>query len=194
MPRLTAGAGDALVVVDLQVDFCPGGALAVPGGDEVVAPVNRLLALPGWFRVATRDWHPPGHVSFKAQGGLWPPHCVAGAPGAEFHPGMDASKVDLVVSKATRRDADAYSGFQGTTLAAELKRRGVGRLFVCGLATDYCVRATALDGRREGLEVVVVEDAVRAVDVQPGDGERALREMRGAGCVMARSGDVAAQT
>ena len=191
MPKLTAGAGDALVVVDLQVDFCPGGALAVRGGDQVVPPVNRLLALPGWLKVATRDWHPPGHVSFRAQGGAWPPHCVAGTPGARFHPGVDASRVDLIVSKAARPEADAYSGFEGTALAADLRGRGVKRIFVCGLATDYCVRATALDGRREGLEVVVVEDAVRAVDLKEGDGARALEEMRRAGCRMARSGDIA---
>lgn len=192
MPRLTVGASDALVVVDLQVDFCPGGALEVREGDQVVAPVNRLLAVPGWLKVATRDWHPPDHVSFKAQGGAWPLHCVAESPGARFHPGMDASRVDFIVSKATRRDADAYSGFEGTALAADLRSRGVRRIFVCGLATDYCVRATALDGRREGLEVVVVEDAVRAVDLQPGDGARALDEMRGAGCAVGRSGDIAA--
>lgn len=191
MPRMAVGASDALVVVDLQVDFCPGGALAVPEGDRVVAPVNRLLAVPGWLKVATRDWHPSDHVSFQARGGPWPSHCVAGSPGAQFHPGMDASKVDCIVSKAAHRDAEAYSGFEGTTLAADLRARGVNRLFVCGLATDYCVRATALDGRREGLEVVVVEDAVRAVDLEPGDGERTLGEMREAGCAMARSGDIA---
>jgi len=191
MPEFAVGASDALVVVDLQVDFCPGGALAVKDGDQVVAPVNRLLALPGWLKVATRDWHTPDHVSFKVQGGLWPVHCVAGSPGARFHPGLDASRVDLIVSKAARREADAYSGFEGTGLAADLRGRGVKRIFVCGLATDYCVRATALDGRREGLEVVVVEDAVRAVDLQPGDGARALKEMHGAGCVLARSADIA---
>ena len=191
MPEFAVGASDALVVVDLQVDFCPGGSLAVKDGDQVVAPVNRLLALPGWLKVATRDWHTPDHVSFKAEGGLWPVHCVAGSPGARFHPGLDASRVDLIVSKAARREADAYSGFEGTGLAADLRGRGVKRIFVCGLATDYCVRATALDGRREGLEVVVVEDAVRAVDLQPGDGARALKEMHGAGCVLARSADIA---
>jgi len=145
----------------------------------------------GIMNVATQDWHPPGHVSFRAQGGAWPPHCVAGTPGARFHPGVDASRVDLIVSKAARPEADAYSGFEGTALAADLRGRGVKRIFVCGLATDYCVRATALDGRREGLEVVVVEDAVRAVDLKEGDGARALEEMRRAGCRMARSGDIA---
>ena len=192
MPRIPVSPSDALIVVDLQVDFCPGGALAVPEGDRVVEPVNRLLAAPGWFRVATRDWHPPDHVSFRARGGIWPPHCVQGTPGAEFHPGMDAAKADLVVSKGDRPGEEAYSGFQGTALRDELRRRGVQRLFVCGLATDYCVLNTALDGRKAGFEVIVLEDAVRAVDVQPGDGARALDEMREAGCAVARSAGVAA--
>ncbi len=191
MPKFTVGPKDALVVVDLQVDFCPGGALPVPEGDRVVGPVNRLLGLSGWVKVATRDWHPPDHASFRGRGGAWPPHCVADTPGARFHPGVDAGKADLIISKATRRDAEAYSGFEGTSLAEELRARGVERIFVCGLATDYCVRATALDGRRESLEVVVLEDAIRAVDVQPGDGGRALEEMRRAGCAIARSEDVA---
>ncbi|MEE9275853.1 MAG: nicotinamidase [bacterium] len=190
MASFRIGPRDALIVVDLQVDFCPGGSLAVPSGDEIVAPVNRLLGLEGWRKAATRDWHPADHLSFKDRGGIWPPHCVAGTPGAEFHPGMAAGKVDEVVSKGDRADAEAYSGFDGTPLAADLRAAGVSRIFVCGLATDYCVRATALDGRREGLEVVLLEDAVRAVDVEPGDGERALEEMRAAGCAFARSGDI----
>ena len=183
-------AGDGLVVVDLQVDFCPGGALAVAGGDAIVSPVNRLLATPAWTKVATRDWHPADHASFEAQGGIWPVHCVAQTQGAAFHPGMDAGAVEMVVSKATTRDAEAYSGFDGTSLAEDLRARGIERLFVCGLATDYCVKATALDARREGFEVVVVVDAIRAVNVNPGDGEKAVEEMRAAGCAFARSSDI----
>ncbi len=190
MSDIAAGSEDALVVVDLQIDFCLGGALAVSEGDLIVPLVNRLLALSRPFKAATRDWHPAGHVSFQAQGGLWPPHCVAETPGARFHPGMDADRVDLIISKGALKDADAYSGFDGTRLAAELKSRGVRRIFVCGLATDYCVRATALDGRSEGLEVVVLEDAIRAVDVKPGDGDRAIQEMLGAGCALAKSVDI----
>ena len=190
MAEYSPDAQDGLIVVDLQVDFCPGGALAVAEGDEVVAPVNGLLNIPGWMKVATRDWHPADHASFEAQGGIWPVHCVAETRGAAFHPGMEAGKVEMVVSKATTRDAEAYSGFDGTTLADDLREAGIGRLFVCGLATDYCVKATALDARREGFEVVVVEDAVRAVNVNPGDGEKAIEEMRAAGCAFALSSEI----
>ncbi len=190
MSAYTPDAKDALLVVDLQVDFCPGGALAVSGGDEVVAPVNALLAIPGWWKVATRDWHPPDHASFENQGGIWPVHCVAETPGAAFHPQMEAARVDAVVSKATTRKAEAYSGFDGTALAGDLRARGIARVFVCGLATDYCVKATALDARREGFGVVVVEDAVRAVNLAAQDGARAIAEMREAGCVFALSQEV----
>lgn len=190
MAEYSPGAKDGLIVVDLQVDFCPGGALAVAGGDEIVSPVNGLLNIPGWMKVATRDWHPADHTSFEAQGGIWPVHCVADTPGAAFHPRMNASDVEMVVSKATTREAEAYSGFDGTSLADDLRAKGIERLFVCGLATDYCVKATALDARREGFEVVVVEDAVRAVNVNPGDGEKAIEEMRAAGCAFAPSSEI----
>ena len=190
MAEYSPGAKDGLIVVDLQVDFCPGGALAVAEGDGIVAPVNGLLDIPGWMKVATRDWHPADHASFEAQGGIWPVHCVADTPGAAFHPQMNAGVVEMVVSKATTRDAEAYSGFDGTTLAGDLRAAGIGRLFVCGLATDYCVKATALDARREGFEVVVLEDAIRAVNVDPKDGENAIEEMRAAGCAFALSSDI----
>ena len=190
MPRYAPNAKDGLIVVDLQVDFCPGGALAVADGEEVVSPVNGLLEISAWWRVATRDWHPADHVSFQGRGGVWPPHCVAETPGAAFHPRMRTERVDAVVSKAAARDAEAYSGFDGTGLADDLRARGIARLFVCGLATDYCVKATALDARREGFDVVLVEDAVRAVTLDPGDGERAIAAMREAGCALALSGDI----
>ena len=190
MDEYSPGAEDALIVVDLQVDFCPGGALAVAEGDEIAPPVNRLLEMPYWTKVATRDWHPADHVSFQAQGGIWPVHCVAESHGAAFHPIMNAGKVEMVVSKATTREAEAYSGFDGTPLADDLRARGIERLFVCGLATDYCVKATALDARREGFEVIVIEDAIRAVNVEPGDGENAIKEMRAAGCDFARSSNI----
>ena len=190
MAEYSPDAQDGLIVVDLQVDFCPGGALAVAEGDDVVAPVNGLLEITGWMKVATRDWHPADHASFEAQGGIWPVHCVAETRGAAFHPRMEAGKVEMVVSKATTRDAEAYSGFDGTTLADDLREAGIERLFVCGLATDYCVKATALDARREGFEVVVVEDAIRAVNVNPGDGKKAIEEMRAAGCAFAPSSEI----
>jgi nicotinamidase/pyrazinamidase len=182
-------ARDALVVVDVQNDFCPGGALAVAEGDRVVAVLNRYaaaFAARGAPVFASRDWHPEQTRHFVAGGGPWPPHCLQGTPGARFHPDLRLPAGTVVVSKGMDPDEDAYSSFQardedGTDFATLLRRRGVRRLFVGGLATDYCVRATALDGLAAGFEVVVLEDAVRAVDVQPGDGERALTEMAAAG-------------
>lgn len=170
----------ALIVVDVQNDFCPGGALAVPDGDAVVEQVNRL-ASEAPFVVATRDWHPPDHGSFAEQGGPWPVHCVAGSAGAELHPGIDQGSVDLVVDKGQSRDTEGYSGFEATGLAELLRSRGVDTVDVAGLALDYCVRATALDAKRAGFGVVVHRDATRAVEVTPGDGERAVAELRAAG-------------
>jgi nicotinamidase/pyrazinamidase len=183
---------DALIVVDVQNDFCPGGALPVPRGDQVVTPINRILGLTGWLTVATRDWHPPDHCSFKPQGGIWPVHCVAGTRGAAFHPGLDGMKIRQIISKATSKDAEAYSGFQGTELAGLLRGQGIQRVLVCGLATDYCVKATALDAREAGLDVVVLEDAIRGVEVQPGDCARAMREMAAAGIQFAKTTDLTA--
>jgi nicotinamidase/pyrazinamidase len=182
---------DALLVVDVQRDFCPGGALAVPHGDDVVPVIDRLLGVADWMTVATRDWHPADHCSFKAQGGIWPPHCVAGTEGAAFHPALDQSRIRTVVSKAVTRDAEAYSGFQGTDLAARLAARGIRRVFVCGLATDYCVKATALDARRAGLDVVVIEDAIRGVEVTAGDCAKAIDEMRASAIVLTPSAALA---
>jgi nicotinamidase/pyrazinamidase len=177
-------SGDALIVVDVQNDFLPGGALAVARGDEVLPVLNRWIetfadhGLPVFF---TRDWHPPDHCSFEAQGGIWPPHCVAGTQGASFADGLEMPPVVRVVSTATTPDKEAYSGFEGTSLAGELRALGVKRVFVGGLATDYCVKETVLDARKEGFEVAVIAAAVRAVNVDPGDGERALEAMQQAG-------------
>jgi len=181
---------DALIVVDVQNDFCPGGALPVPQGDQVVPAINRTLDLAGWLSIATRDWHPQDHCSFKPQGGIWPVHCVAGTRGAALHPGLDAMKLRHLISKATTKAAEGYSGFQGTELGALLKGQGVRRVFVCGLATDYCVKATALDARKAGFEVVVLEDAIRGVEVQPGDCARAMQEMAAAGIGFAKTTDL----
>jgi len=172
---------DALIVVDVQQDFCPGGALPVPDGDAVVPAVNRALAATDWLTVATRDWHPPDHCSFAPQGGIWPVHCVAGTPGAAFHPGLDVGRFRWIVDKATRREVEAYSGFQGTELAARLAAAGIRRLFVCGLATDYCVKATVLDARRARFAVFLLTDAIRGVEVHAGDCATSLEEMRTAG-------------
>lgn len=187
------GPRDALLVVDVQDDFLPGGALGITGGDAIVEPINRLLeawrarGLPVYL---SRDWHPPGHCSFAAQGGPWPEHCVASTPGARFARRLRTDPQDTVISKATRADRDAYSALDGTPLADSLRSRGITRLFVAGLATDYCVRATGLDARDAGLDVVVLTDAVCAVNLQPGDGARALEELAAAGCARATTAQV----
>jgi nicotinate phosphoribosyltransferase len=181
----------ALIAVDVQGDFLPGGTLPVPGGDAVVGELLGLAAGADLV-VATRDLHPPGHASFQERGGAWPAHCVAGTPGAALHPRIDAA-ADLVVSKGRDPERDAHSGFDGTDLAAMLRARGVERVVIGGLATDYCVRATALDAVRAGFATEVVEAAVRAVDVHPGDGERALQEMRDSGVRVVAGASVASR-
>jgi nicotinamidase/pyrazinamidase len=186
--------GDALLIVDVQNDFLPGGALAVPQGDAVIAPINRYAALFSSRALpvfATRDWHPRDHCSFKPAGGPWPPHCVAGTPGAALAAALALPPAAAVISKATDSARDAYSGFQDTVLERQLREKGVRRVFVAGLATDYCVLATVRDARAAGFEAVVLTDAVRAVELAPGDGERALGEMRALGARTAQPGDVA---
>jgi len=180
---MSTSARTALIAVDVQGDFLPGGSLAVPDGFAVV---QRLLDAAGGVDlvVATRDWHPPDHVSFAARGGPWPVHCVAGTPGAALHPEIDRVAA-VVVGKGSNPDVEAYSGFDGTPLAALLRGAGVERVVVGGLATDYCVRATVLHALAEGFAVTVLGGAVRAVDAQPGDGERAMEEMRAAGATVA---------
>jgi nicotinamidase/pyrazinamidase len=177
---------EALVIVDYQNDFNPGGALAVAGGDEIAERINALAASGRFAPVlATRDWHPPDHSSFAGQGGTWPVHCVADTPGAQLHPALDASRVDAIVDKGQDRDTEGYSGFQATGLESLLRERGIDRITVVGLATDYCVRHTALDALRDGFPVTVDSSAVRGVDVQPGDSTRALDELREAGASIA---------
>ncbi len=183
--------GDALLVVDVQVDFLPGGALAVPHGDEVIAPLNRWIerfVLAGQPIYATRDWHPQAHRSFREQGGVWPTHCVSGSSGASFAAALALPPSAIVISKADAVERDAYSGFSGTDLGDRLISSRVARVCIGGLATDYCVLHTVLDARAAGFEVVVIEDAVRAVDLRPGDGTRALERMRAAGALMLREG------
>ena len=186
MAGLMRQAGDVLLVVDVQYDFCPGGSLAVTGGDEVIPLVNRL-AQSFAHAVLTQDWHPRGHLSFASQHPgrkpfetmplpygmqtLWPDHCVQGTPGAEFHKALDVPRAELVLRKGFRREIDSYSAFfendraTPTGLAGYLRERGLGRLFIAGLALDFCVRWSAEDARRLGFEVVVIEDACRAIDM-----------------------------
>jgi nicotinamidase/pyrazinamidase len=179
-------SGDALIVVDLQNDFLTGGSLAVPDGDAVIPVLNtwiRRFRGAGLPVFATRDWHPADHCSFREQGGPWPPHCVAGTKGAEFTPELVLPPDALIHSKATRPEKEAYSGFEEGDFGRQLREMGVTRLFVGGLATDYCVRATVLDGLKEGFQVVLLADAIRAVEARPGDGARAIAEMREAGAL-----------
>jgi nicotinamidase/pyrazinamidase len=173
---------EALVIVDFQNDFTPGGSLAVSGGDEIADRVNELAADPRFgLVIATRDWHPPDHGSFSERGGIWPVHCVRGTPGAELHPALDRDRVDVVIDKGQDPGTEGYSGFEATDLESLLRRRGVDRLTIAGLATDYCVKNTALDALRLGFGVTVDSAAVRGVEVEPGDSERALDEVRAAG-------------
>jgi nicotinamidase/pyrazinamidase len=184
-------AKDALIIVDVQNDFCPGGSLAVAGGDEVVPVLNRAIgkfAKSGSPVFATRDWHPEKTSHFKIYGGVWPVHCVQGTAGAKFHADLKLGKDVVVVSKGISPDEDGYSGFQatdaaGTRLAELLRRQGIERIFVGGLATDYCVKHTVLDGLMEGFKVMLLADAIRAVDLNPRDGEIAINEMVRAGAV-----------
>jgi nicotinamidase/pyrazinamidase len=179
----------ALLIIDFQNDFTSGGALEVPRGDEIAEPVRRLA---GEFDhiFATRDWHPPDHASFETEGGPWPVHCVQGTHGAELHPAMRDIEVDAIVDVGVERDDEGYSGFEKSTLADLLRREGIDEVAVVGLATDYCVRASAIDACREGFDTTVVTDAIRPVEVEPGDGERALEDMMRAGAKLATSVDL----
>ena len=173
----------ALIVVDVQNDFCPGGALAVAEGDQVVAPLNKLIEEfleRGEPVFKSRDWHPAKTHHFEAYGGTWPVHCVQNTKGAEFHPDLIDDMHIRLVSKGLG-DTDCYSAFDETDLALQLHRLGVEEVWVGGLAADYCVKSTVLDALKEGFRVKAFQNAMRAVEVHPGDGERAIAEMRKAG-------------
>jgi nicotinamidase/pyrazinamidase len=181
--------GDALLIVDVQNDFCPGGALAIPEGDQVIPVLNRWTqrALRDKIPIfASRDWHPPRHISFKERGGPWPPHCVQDTNGAAFHPDLELPANTEIFSKGYEVDKDSYSAFGGTNLAEKLRKAGVKRLWIGGLAQDYCVHETSLEALREGFEVHVIVDATRAVNRSPEDGKRALEQMGRAGAILER--------
>jgi nicotinamidase/pyrazinamidase len=176
----------ALIIVDFQNDFTPGGALAVPEGDAIAAKVNALSGSGDYaLVVATRDWHPADHSSFEVNGGRWPVHCVAGTDGAQLHPDLDRQNLDVIVDKGQAVDTDGYSGFASTDLEERLRERGITQVTIVGLATDYCVKNTALDALRAGFAVTVDSTAVRGVEIESGDSERALAEVRAAGGVIA---------
>ncbi|HEY6282351.1 MAG TPA: nicotinamidase [Nitrososphaerales archaeon] len=176
--------------MDVQNDFCSGGALAVKSGDKVVPRLNKDIAafakagLPIFF---TRDWHPSNHISFADQGGIWPPHCVQGTIGADFHQDLVIPRGATIISKGDKPNTEAYSGFQGTDLERRLKKAGVEEIFLGGLATDYCVKESCLDALRAGFKVNVLRDCVMAVNVKPGDGAKALRGMHRAGAKLTTS-------
>ncbi len=184
---LAIGKHDALIVVDVQNDFLPGGALAVNEGDAVVPVINECIRhftakeLPIF---ATGDWHPADHCSFVENGGQWPKHCVTDSPGAQFAENLELPNDVSIVHKGTDIDKEAYSGFQGTDLAEQLHAHGVKRVFVGGLATDYCVLNTVNDALAIGFDVVLLAHAIRAVDLDPGDGNRAILSMRERGAKM----------
>ncbi|HXG90889.1 MAG TPA: bifunctional nicotinamidase/pyrazinamidase [Blastocatellia bacterium] len=184
----------AFVLVDIQNDFCPGGALAVNEGDQIVDVVNSLMPeFP--LVISTQDWHPANHISFKERGGPWPPHCVQGTRGAELHPALDQSPIAYYFRKAYTPDRDAYSEFegrddQGRTLDEVLKSHKVKKVFVAGLATDYCVKATVLDALKLGYDTYAITDAMRAVNVEPGDDQKALEEMKRNGAHLITSGEI----
>jgi len=182
----------ALILVDLQYDFMPGGALAVARGDDTIAVANRVL--PHFSVVAaTQDWHPANHASFVS---TWPVHCVQGTHGAQLHAELDRARITEVIQKGTDPAIDSYSGFfdnnheKATGLAEWLRSRWIEQVYVMGLATDYCVKATALDARNLGFDVKLIEDGCRAVELKPGDGERAIAEMRGADIAIVESGSI----
>jgi len=175
-------SNDALLIVDVQEDFLPGGALGVPDGDAIVPVLNayiRKFRQRGLPVIASRDWHPPDHCSFMENGGPWPPHCLQDQPGAEFAAGLDLPEETLIVSKATDTGHDAYSAFDGTALDAALNEQHIRRLFIGGLATDYCVRRTASDALGLGYRVQLLMDAIRAID--PAEGGRAIEELQDEG-------------
>jgi nicotinamidase/pyrazinamidase len=184
--------GDALSVTDVQNDFLPGGALGVADGDKIIPALNRIIALfhqSGLPLFLTRDWHPPDQCSFQSQGGPWPSHCVRNTPGADFSSGLKIPESAIIISKGTEKDSEQYSTFYGHDAAGHtegslMKKFGVRRIFIAGLATDYCVLNSVKDALAGGYEVYVLADAVRAVNVTPGDGERAIEEMVRGGAKM----------
>ena len=181
---MTLNSKSALILVDVQNDFCPGGSLAVRDGDAVVAVLNAYTArfvAAGAPIYPTRDWHPANHLSFAEQGGIWPAHCVQESHGAAFHAELRLPEGATIISKAQKQDEEAYSGFGGTDLAARLRAQGVESVYVGGLATDYCVKSTVLDALQEGFDTYFLADGSRGVEVQPGDVAAAEAEMAGAG-------------
>ena len=187
--KLSVKPSDALVIVDPQNDFLPGGTLAVAGGNRIFEPINRIMPLFSHV-LATRDWHPEDHAYFSVNGGPWPFHCLANTPGAEFSPLLKTDQIELVMSKGTDPQTDGYSAFAGTDLVDQLRQRGITRLFLCGLATDYCVKMTSIEAKHYGFEAIVLTDAIAAVNVKDEDETNALIDMQARGVKLASSYDL----
>ena len=193
MNKVIITNNSAIIAVDIQNDFCPGGALPVPDGDAVVYSMNLYITkfskmgLPVYF---TKDWHPQNHISFKTNGGIWPEHCVQETYGAELHKKLLIPSRAVIISKGISPDDEGYSGFQGTDLDKRLKAKNIRQLFIGGLATDYCVRSTVLDALHAGFDVVFLSDASKGVDVNTGDSEQAIDEMLREGAVKVVYGDI----
>lgn len=180
---------EALIIVDMQRDFMPGGTLPVPDGDKIIPTIEELIKKfkrKNALIVATRDWHPPNHISFRERGGLWPKHCVQNTKGAEIVVKLPENAI--IISKADEPDKEAYSGFEGTNLAEILQEKGVKRVYICGVATEYCVRATALDALKHGFEAYLIRNAIKGI--RPEDEEKALRELKEKGVKIISSADV----
>lgn len=184
---------DAFIIVDVQRDFCPGGALPVPGSNQIIPVLNDYIKIFKQARAhiyATRDWHPPNHVSFESYGGVWPPHCIQETDGAKFHPKLRLPEDVIIISKATTPSKESYSGFGGTKLNVELKMKAIKRIFVGGLATDYCVKHTVIDALRLGFDTILLVDAIRGVNIQPNDSKKAIEETTKYGAKKATISDI----
>lgn len=193
MNRVTLTSGDALLIIDMQKDFLPGGALGVTGGDRLIPMINRTIeqfTKAGLPIYASRDWHPPRHCSFQEQGGSWPPHCIAGSPGAEFADNLSLPADAQIISKGTDTRSDAYSAFDRTALASRLRAEGIKRVFICGLTSEYCVLSSTADALGSGFKVFVLSDAIGAIEIQPGDGARAVGAMQRAGAIVLSSREI----
>jgi len=191
--RIAVTKRSALIIVDMQNDFMPGGSLPVKDADKIIPAINRYIEIfykSGRLIVATRDWHPENHISFKERGGPWPKHCVQNTYGAEFHPSLKLPDKVLIIDKATHPDRDAYSAFQETYLDLELRRHNIRRVFVSGVAIEYCVKATVLDALELGYEVILLTDAIKGVELKPGNVDNALRKMVGRGTILAEYNDI----
>ncbi|RLG89263.1 MAG: nicotinamidase [Thermoprotei archaeon] len=189
--KLKVGHRDALIIVDMQKDFMPQGALPVPEGDTIIPIINNYLRIFQESKasvILTRDWHPPNHISFKSRGGLWPPHCIRNSEGAKFHPDLKIPSNAVIISKATEPDKEAYSGFDGTELNSILTSRAVKRVFICGVATEYCVKETALDALRLGYLVLILNDAIKGISKS--NSEKALELLLNKGALIIEMSDL----